>query len=124
VLFLVRQAFLLPFVSRPTDWFDAEIDVDGLGEVRMPKYWRDQGYSTLADLAVRNKDMTIAGFDPAKVRGRPIVVSIDGDAPLYLIEGGHRCSEVFRLRRAGNYLGSLNVILGVCPRAREMVQIG
>lgn len=119
-----RGPILAPFLPRPTQWFNATINVDGLPEVSTVAFFRNDGYLTLADLVDRHPDMTIQGFDPANARGRPILVSVDGNAPWYLIEGGHRCCEIIRRRRAGNFGATLPVIIGVCPRAREMPHIG
>ncbi len=123
-LFHGRGAMVLPFLSRPSEWFEAVMNTDGLVDVSAAMYFRAKGYVTLGDLTDRHPGMHIEGFDPALSRGRPILVSVDGNAPWYLIEGAHRCCEIIRRRRDGRYGETLEVLVGVCPRAREMVQIG
>jgi hypothetical protein len=121
----VRGPMLAPFLPLPAEWFDADINVDGLAEVSTPLFWRQQGFATLGELTDGRPDVTVdGGFDLDRVRGRPVLVSVDGDAPWYLIEGGHRCCEIIRLRRAGKFGDALPVIVGVCPRARENPHIG
>ena len=95
---------LAPFLPLPAEWFDADINVDGLAEVSTPLFWRQHGFATLGELTDGRPDVTVdGGFDLDKARGRPVLVSANGDVPWYLIEGGHRCCEIIRLRRAGNF---------------------
>lgn len=121
-IFLRRRPVLLPFLSRPTDWYAGRIESSKL-EFLNTYLFHDEGYNTVGDLTRRHPNMTIADFDPAKTRGRPVVVCSSPSEAVYLIEGTHRCCEMVCLHRPGYFEAEMPVLVGVCSRLDEIIAL-
>jgi hypothetical protein len=119
-ILLFRWELLGYFVRNPTEWLEGDFAAANLGDVHVIDSPDDyKGKPTIRELARVFEDR-LPNFHYEAMRERPILLGPTKDGPWCLMDGYHRCVEIF-LQHEDRTLGveRVRVILGVCETARN-----
>jgi hypothetical protein len=134
----VRRPILEDLIQFGTEWKEAQLELDEVGALRVVNWpplvdigpsrtiggiarFLDRGGVPPRDPAFgENYRMLRSGFDQAKLRGKPILVSDEDGGPFEVLEGYTRLSVIASKHAAGE-MGHvpIPVIAGFTPRLRE-----
>lgn len=132
-----RPGYADVVADRPQEWFSAATPVGELGEVRVIDHRPfvdiarsrrladfvealDEGADTQGDDFGEKYHKLRPVFDPAKMRGRPILVAQTDKGPFVEAEGLGRISCLYSmLRKCESVPSSLAVLVGLGPRIEE-----
>jgi hypothetical protein len=124
-----RGPFLGALLNPSVSWYAGSASCDAIGSIGLCRWLlgghKQTGdgtvrhYRTLGELADGDPGLGLkTPFDPAALRGHPILVSEREAGPWCLVEGTHRLADEFRRTgRSGPHVGARDVILGISPLA-------